>query len=929
MDHAPSLRAAQYRATTLHDREDSRHSRRDQAPPIGVGPLPVVWTYGQGGYTIATLAIDVPAVIGANMHRPFYRALLRLYPASFRAEYGAELLRTFVESTRGEGRIVAAITAIRDVVPNAFLAHAAILRQDLRYAARMMRRSRGFAITVVLVTALGVGANVATFSVADFVLMRPLPFPDPDALVRLCEGPRDGGGWGCMNELSPANYRDVAAMTTTVRQWGAFTWADANLSGLGEPARVSGVAVSADLLRLLGVRPLIGRVFGTGDDGSRGNAGSVVLGYGLWQSQFGGDPAIVGKTIRLDDTPRVVIGVMPAGFHFPVPGVQLWTPLVLREEDYADRTDTYLQAVGRLEPGATFEDARTELALIATRLASAHPATNAETGFSFFRQRDYVLPRYRIMLLGLCGASLSLLLLTTANLANLLLVRAAGRERELAVRAALGAGRERLMRQMLTESVVLALAGGVAGAVVGMLAVPLLSRLVPTTLPVAVQPRLDQRALFIASAFTALIGIGFGVIPAMAAGRTGFTALRDGTRGSGGRRQRLRTLLVTIEVAVSVVLLISSGLLIRAVWKVQAVDPGFASAGVLTMRTPLTSARAADSVHRTELYDRVLAGVRSLPGVEAAAYTSGLPMVLTGGIGGAEVPGEEVRPDRRNDGVSLRYVTPGIFSALGIPIRLGRGIAEGDVRGRPAVSVVSESFVRQHWPNESPIGKTFRVRGVAFLIVGVVRDIRVRGLERSSEPQLYFAAAQAGALGGLYIPKDLVVRTSQRPETLVPAIRDIIRRVDPEQPVSDVRMLGDVIAGQTADRRAQLAVLVALAGVALLLTGIGIYGLLAFIVAQRSREIGVRLALGAEPGRVARMILGEAARLAAFGAGVGVIVAYAAGRAMSALLFGIAPGDPATFASGVLVVIFATLVGSAVPAFRAVRVSPLVAIRAD
>ena len=861
------------------------------------------------------------------MSLSIYRALLRLYPASFRDEYGPELVRAFVESTRGRGRLSVAVAAVGDVLPNALLAHWTILRQDLHYAARTMGRSGGFVTTVVLVTALGVGANTATFSVADAVLLRPLPFPDPGQLVRLCEGPKDGGGWGCMNELSPANFRDAAAMTTRTRGWGAFTYGEGNLVGFGEPVRISGTAVTPGVFAVLGVRPLLGRFF---DDAAiERDEGSVVLSYGLWQSQFGGDPSVIGKAIRLDDKPRVIIGVMPSAFHFPTPNDQLWMPLVLREDDYAARDNTYLQAIGRLAPGATFEQARAEFAAIAARLQRDHPETNAETGFSFFRQRDFVMPRYRMMLLALCGASLSLLLLTGANLGNLLLVRAAARERELAVRAALGAGRERLVRQMLTESVVLALIGGMAGVLVALVAVPLLAQLVPTSLPLAEPPRVDVRALEIAGVFTALTGIGFGVIPAGVVGRTGFSALRDGTRGGGGRRQRLRAALVTVEVAVSVVLLVASGLLIRAVWKVQSVDPGFASERVLTLRTSLPTSRAADSVRRTDFYDRVLMSVRSLPGVTSAAYTSGLPMVLTGGIAGVDVPGIEAR-SRRTEGVSLRYVTPQFFSTLGIPVRQGRVVDDGDRLGRPLIAVVSESFVRRYWPNENPIGRTFTMRGVEPSVVGVVRDIKVRGLERTNEPQLYMAAAQAPAqLGGLYIPKDLVIRTSTTSESLLPSVRDVIRRVDPEQPVSNVRLLTEVVAGQTADRRAQLRILSALAIVALLLTGIGIHGLLAFMVAQRAREIGVRLALGAEPGRVARMIVGEAARLALLGGLPGILVAYAAARAMSALLFGIPPGDPLSLAGGALLVIVVTLAGALAPAVRAVRVSPLVAMRAE
>ena len=863
------------------------------------------------------------------MSPSLYRFLLRLYPASFRAEYGDELLRAFQESARHRGPVAGTFAAVRDVVPNAVAAHGSMLRQDLQYAFRTMRRSRVFVSTVILVTALGVGANTATFSVADLVLLRPLQFRDPGALVRLCEGPREGAGWGCMNELSPANFRDVAKATTTVRQWGAYTGTEGNLVGSGEPVRIAAEAVSPEVFPVLGVRPLIGRVFDTTAAGQH-DAGSVVLSYGLWQSQFAGRSDILGTTIRLDDKQRTIIGVMPPAFYFPATAIQLWTPLVLRDTDYADRTNTYLQGIGRLAPGVTFEQARAELGLVFDRLSREYPETNKETWFSFFRLRDEMSPRYRLMLLLLCGASLSLLLLTGANLANLLLARATARELELAVRAALGAGRERLVRQMLTESLVLAIIGGVIGVLVAALAVPLLSHLIPTSLPLGETPRLDARALLVAGTFTALTGLAFGLIPALVTGgRTGFRALREGTRGGGGRRQRLRTTLVAIEVAVSVLLLVSSAFLTRAVWRVQSVDPGFSSDGVLTLRTELTSTKAVDSLRRTEFYDRVLAGVKNLPGVSAAAYTSGLPMVLTGGITGVELPGQTAR-NRRSNGVSLRFVTPQFFDVLRIPVRTGRSIEEADRLGRPLIAVVSESFVARQLSNEPPIGKTFRTGGQEYTIVGVVKDIMVRGLERTSEPQLYLAAAQApGQLGILYFPKDLIIRAGARSAGLVPAVRDIIRRVDSQQPVSNVRMLTDVLERQTADRRAQLRILIALAGLALLLTAIGIYGLLAFMVTQRSREIGVRLALGAEPGRVARMIVGDAARLALIGGVPGVVAAYAVARAMNTLLFGIAPADPVTLASGFVIVMGATIAGSLAPALSAVRVSPLVAMRAE
>jgi predicted permease len=656
----------------------------------------------------------------------------------------------------------------------------------------------------------------------------------------------------------------------------------------------------------------------------------VVLSHGLWQSKFGSDDRILGTTLQLDGTPYVVIGVMPPAFRFPSEEAALWLPLSLREEDFLNRANTYLQSIGRLKNGVSFEQGRTELSTLAARLARDYPETNAETGFSFFRQRDYVFPRHRLMLLALVGASLCMLLLTCANLANLLLARAAGRERELAVRAALGAGRERLVRQMLTESIALALMGGAAGVLAAAAAMPLLASLVPPTLPIASEPSLDVRVFAFAALFSALTGLGFGLIPALRVGGvTGFSALREGAR-SGGRRQRLRTVLVAIEVAVSVVLLISSGLLIRAVVRVQAVDPGFTPDGVVTLRTALPSPRYDDPARRADFYDRVLAKVRALPGVEQAAYTSGLPMVLTGGIAGVAIPGQEVRSARRQ-GVGIRFVSSQFFGALRIPLRRGRDLDDTDRPGRPLVAVVSESFVQRYWPKTDPIGKTFEIRSQTRTVVGVVGDIKVRGLERTNEPQVYIPARQPpdSGLGGLYVPKDLVIRAPRQGLALIPAVREIVRQVDPGQPLSDVRMMSDVIGGQTATRTAQLRILGALAILALLLAGVGIHGLLAFTVAQRGREIGVRLALGAKPSLVARMIVSEAARMAIIGVVPGILGAYAAARAMSALLFGVRPDDPLTISAAAGLCLATAVMGALRPALRAARVDPMSALRAE
>jgi putative ABC transport system permease protein len=797
--------------------------------------------------------------------------------------------------------------------------------QDLRYAVRTLTRSRAFSLTVILVTALGVGANTAAFSVADFVLLRPLPFPDPDSLVRLCEGPRTGGGWGCNNQLSPLNYRDFKETSTSFAAMGAFTGASVNLVGGGEPRRLASSQVNLEVLPMLGVSPRLGRVFESGDRDSS----VAVLSFGLWQSQFGGRASVVGEKITLNGAPFTVIGVMPPAFYFPQREVQMWTLLTLRDENFADRANNYLEAVMRLKPGATFEQARTELTLIADRLARQYPQTNEDTGISFFRMRDNMSPRFRLMLLSLSGASLALLLLTCANLANLLMARAAAHERELAVRAALGAGRQRLIRQQITQSIVLTLIGGALGVLMAVLIVPLFATLVPPTLPVAMRPTLDLRVLAMAMAFAVVTAIGFGLFPALRAGRTGFDALRDGARGGGGAKQRARAVLVAVEVAISVLLLIASGLLIRAVWRVQSVDPGFVAERVLTLRTALPRPKYDDPVRRSQFYDRVLAGVRTLPGVESAGFTMGLPMVITGLITGVEIPGRPVQ-NYRTGGVSHRWITSGYFRTLGIPLHRGRDVEDADARDRPWVAVVSTSFGDRYWPGEDPIGKQFRHRDRMRTIVGVVGDVKVRGLERNSEPQIYLPAQQADESNPSgFDPKDLVVRHAGQAEALVSAIREIVRAADPEQPLSDVRTLDAVLAGDTATRTAQLQVLGVLAAVAVLLSGVGIYGLLAYTVSQRAREIGVRLALGAEPAQVGRMIFGDGMRLALMGIVPGVLGGYAVGRWMSTLLFGVSPGDPATFAVAVAVAIAITFAGSVIPALRAVRVTPMSVLKVE
>jgi predicted permease len=857
-----------------------------------------------------------------------YRALLSLYPRSFRAEYGGEMCAVFEQRQRAADgpiqRVRIWLGEVAGVLVNASAVHWDLARQDLRFTARALRRTPGFALTAVLVVALGVGANTAAFSVADFVLVRPLPYPDSDRLVKLWEQVP-----GYQVELSPANYRDWRAASTAFESMGAYFPIEVNLVGEGDPERLAAASVTSDLLSMLGVPPALGRVFAPADD-REGAPGTVVLSHSVWQSRFGGDPGVLGRRLLLDGEPHLVIGVMPPGFHFPSRDIALWRPMPFRPDDYEDRDNNYLNVLGRLRPGVSLEEAKAEMGVITARLEREYPKENEQTGAILLPLRDYVPERSRLLLLGLCGAALCILLIACANLANLLLARTLARQKELALRTALGAGRERLVRQLLTETIVLAGAGGGLGVLLAAAAMPVLGRLVPDTLPVGQSPALDLRVLFVAGLITGLTALAFGVLPALRAGRdTGFDALREGARSGGGPKQRLRSALVVAEVMASVALLVSSGLLLRALWRIQSVDPGFRTEGVLTLRTALPWPKYIHTADRVEFYRRVLTEVRAIPGVSRAAYISFLPMAMPGGVWPVGIEGQETHGQSQHI-ASLRFVTPDFFETLEIPLRTGRDVMEADRSDAPAVAVVSESFVRRYWPNIDPIGQSFEFAFQKRTVVGVVGDIMVRGLERTSEPQVYLPATQvADSSIILYTPKDLVVRSSIDPTTLVPAIRDIVRRVDSEQPISNVRTMEEIVAEETMSRAVQVRLLGSLAALALLLAGVGIHGLLSYSVSTRSRELGVRIALGAQRRDILRMVLSQAVRLAGLGVLLGVALAYSAARGMAALLASVGPADGVTMlAAGVLCLAMAAA-GCWFPALRAVRTDPVTAIRAE
>lgn len=856
----------------------------------------------------------------------FYRLLLRLYPFSFRADYEDELAAVHAERAKDAsgpfGSLWLALGAIFDVVPNAIASHWEVLRQDLHFAVRSLRRAPGFTITALLVAALGVGANTAAFSLTDFVLVRPLPFMNADRLLKLWES--NPGG---TNDVSPANFRDWQAQSRSFTGMGAFTMRAANLVGAGEPRRLDTVKATPELLPLLGVPALIGRPF-TAEDTVKGHP--VVLSHSLWQSQFGGDAGILGRGLQLDGVPHTVVGVMPATFQFPRRETEAWTPLVLRAEDLEDRNDNYLQVLGRLRDGVTFEKAREELAVIAARLEKQYPRENEKVGVGVLRLRDEIGGRARLLLLALCGAAICILLLSCANLASLFLARGTHRARELAVRSALGAGRERLVRQLVTESFAIAFVGGAAGIALAAACLPLLARLVPSTLPIAEYPGLDWRVLALAAGFVLLTGLAFGVLPAVRASNgTDMDALRAGARSGGGRTQRLRSILVLVEIVASVVLLVSAGLLIRAVWNIQSTAPGFRADNVLAVRTALPLPKYDAVATRQKFFSEVLTEVRALPGVQSAAFVTGLPMDMRGGIFSVFLPGQEERRDNAKS-ASLRFVTPQFFTTMKIPLHRGRDIAESDAQKQPFVAVISESLAKDYWPSEDPIGKRINVAGAERTVVGIVGDVRVRGLERASEPQVYLSYQQVddGAIIS-YIPKELVVQAATAPNGLVEPIRRIVREADPEQPISNVRTMDAIVTDETASRVTQLRLLGALAAIALLIAAIGIHGLLTYSVSRRLPELGVRRTLGADLREIVTLVVREGIELAGIGIVIGVIVAYIAARGMGALLVGVRPSDPLTFATAAVLCFLTVLAGCLRPAVRAAQVNPTTALRAE
>jgi predicted permease len=871
----------------------------------------------------------------------FYDLLLRLYPASFRNEYAAEMRPLFAQRWRAAHGLAGVglwVGTIGEVLYHATGAHVDILKQDLGYTARLMRRTPGFAVTAVLIVALGIGATTASFSVADFVLLRPLQFPEPDRLVQVWQ---TTPGYSRM-ELSPPNYRDWKAAAKSFDSMGMYFGTRGIMTPGGEARQFDGASVTADVIPTLGVMPALGRTFMPEED-REGASPTIILSYQFWQRELGGDANVLGRAVVMDSLPHTVIGVMPREFHFPYSETMFWVTTRFGEGVYQNtqRTNNMLNAVARLRDGVTIEQARAEMNLLAAQSRQQYPKENENTGASVLDMRAEIPQRSRLLLIALAGASGCVLLIACANLANLLLVRALARRRELAVRSAMGAGRERLVRQLMTESLLVAVAGGAIGIAIAVAAVPLLAQLAPTSLPTEATPSVDFRVLLFAVLLTGMTGVVFGLAPVLRVGGSpDLDGLREGARAGSGQKERLRSALVVAEIVASVVLLVSTGLLVRALVAVQAVDPGFKAEGVLTLRTPLPNTEYRTVAAREAFYGRVLQEVRALPGVTAAGYISFLPMSsFRGGIWPISVKGDaQAASDTRSatNVAGIRYVTPGFFNAMGMSLVRGRDVAESDSREGQRVAVVSESFVRRYWPNEDPIGRRFAFgfedpeARAEREVVGVVRDVRFRGLERTSEPQVYLSSQQvADRAIVFYAPRSVAIRTTGDPAALAPAVRSIVKQADAKIPVTELQTLTDLVGRETSSRAVQVRVLAAFAAIAFVLAAIGIHGLLSFAVSQRTQEIGVRIALGARSGDILSMVVGRLLVLASAGVVVGVFLAYLAGRSMEALLAGVKPADAPTLAAAVTLALLMTVIGSVAPTLRAIRVDPIVALRSE
>ena len=802
------------------------------------------------------------------------------------------------------------------------------LLQDIRYAARTLLKSPGFTVSAVLTLALGIGANAAIFSVVEGVLLRSLPYRAPDRLVMLWENhPQEGAP---RSPFAPANYTDLRAQTESFESLGAiYPYSTVNLTGVGEPEQLRLLRVSADLFPTLGVAARLGRTLLPADD-RPGGPNVVVVSDGFWRSRLGADSGAVGRSVTLGGEPYTVVGVMPPGFALPTWSGDLIAPLGLDERTSQLRAVRFLSLVGRLKPGVSLPRLNAELTTIAGRIAAAQPETNAGVGITVLPVQQAVIGDVRPLLLVLLGAVAFVLLIACANVANLLLARAAGRSREMAVRAALGAGRQRLARQLLTESILLATLGALGGLALAAWGIEWLRQLGATDVPRITEVGLRWPVLLFAAGAGLVTGVAVGVVAALHAIRPQLTAaLNESGRGSaGGReRRRARAALLVSQVALAVVLLVGAGLMVRTLRRLLDVDPGVRVDRAVTIGVRVGGPRYQNPLATIGFYDQLTERLAALPGVQAVGAISVLPFGTTGPTTGlrfvSRAPTEGPPPE-----AEYRSVTPGYFAAMGIPLVAGRFFEQPDRSDSTRPVLVSRTFASLYFPGATAVGQRVRLgpnpTAPPCTIVGVVGDVRDLGLGAPPRPDVYVLAAQSPSAA-----MALVLRAAGDPATLLAPVRAVIRTLDPDVPISRVITLRELVGASVARTRYAGSLLGAFAALALVIAVIGIYGVMSYLVTQRDRELGVRIALGAKPLDILRLVLREGVGLGALGAGIGLLAALGATRAMERLLYGVSPTDPLTYAGVTLLLVAVVLVTCYIPARRATRVDPMVALRTE
>jgi putative ABC transport system permease protein len=808
------------------------------------------------------------------------------------------------------------------------------LLQDIRYGVRMLMKRPSFTLIAVIALALGIGANTAIFSVVNAVLLRPLPFPQAERLMNVWETNPSRG-----QKRSAVSYPDFAdwrAQNQVFEYVSTYHDSDFILTGGSEPLRLSGAVVNADLFPLLGAQPSLGRTFRPDEDKPGEHGRVVVLSQGLWQRQFGADPNVVGRAVTLNGQSYTVVGVMPAGFQFPIESnpIELWTTVAEdaagKEPITAQRGAHYMSVLARLKPGVTQAQAQSDLDTISARLAQQYPDTNAHRGTRVMSALESLVGDVRPALLILLGAVGCVLLIACANVANLLLARATTRHKEIAIRAALGASRWRVVRQLLTESVLLAFAGGALGLLFALWGGDLLVALSGDDIPRATQINLDWRVLGFTLLVSFVTGVLFGLVPALHAAKFELTeSLKEGGRSSveGARRNRVRSALVVAEMTVALVLLVGAGLLMQSLRRLQHVNPGFDAHNVLTLTVSLPEVKYK-TPQQVDFYRSLRERVAALPGVTSASAVFPLPL---GGdrIGiSFETEGRPL-PKSELPATEFRTVNPDYFHTLSIPLVKGRDFTARDDASAPGVIIVNEAFAQKFFPNEEAIGhrikpgiSTDESDPVMREIVGVVGDVKHRSLSTAVEPEAYVPHAQV-PFGSM----TLVVKTAPDARTLVGAVRNEVRALDKDLPIYNVKTLDDYVASSVAQPRFNTLLLASFAGLALILTAVGLYGVMSYSVVQRTHEMGVRIALGAQTRDVLKLVVGQGMVLAVIGIGLGLLVSLAATRVLASLLYEVSAADPLVYAGITLLLAVVALLACYIPARRATKVDPMVALR--